>query len=344
MSGVNRRYCFTRHIDEDLVASYGSPDVSAGMVACQIIFDWDTLWPECVRYAIGQAEVAPTTGALHIQGYCELHKPMRFTGLQSAVALLQGAHMEASRGTRDQNIAYCSKEESRYFGPAEYGDRGISQGHRTDLDEVGDLVKSGASMREVAETFPATYIKFSKGIRDLQAALQTGPDKEEGFEPRPWQQHLLTLLAEQPDDRHIIWVRDSKGGMGKSRMVNHLCRNHEATTLSGRLIDMQYSYQKERIVCFDISRAEVEHTDHCYSMAEQLKNGRINSGKYMPEVKYFDPPHVVFFSNSLPKQGKWSEDRCSILDLDTWKPPVQPIESTDSVAHSEARRYFNMFA
>lgn len=336
MSGVNRRYCFTRHVTDDDVASYGFADneLCHGMVAVQWILDWPHHFTGTpVRYAIGQAEQCPTTGKLHIQGYCELLKPMRFTGLQASVALLAGAHMEASRGTREQNIAYCSKEESRYFGPAEFGDSGITQGHRSDLDAVGELVRNGATIREVATEFPATYIKFSRGIQDLRNALQSGPSAEEGFKPRPWQRAILEQLAEPADDRHIIWVRDSKGGQGKSRLVNHLCRNHEATSLSGQLRDMQFSYSKEPIVCFDISRAEVEHTDHCYSMAEQLKNGRINSGKYMPEVKWFDPPHVIFFSNSLPKQGKWSEDRVKIFDLDTWKPP-----------DTAAREAFNRFA
>jgi len=131
-----------------------------------------------------------------------------------------------------------------------------------------------------------------------------------------------------PDDRHIFWVRDSLGGQGKSRMTAHLMRNHGAIRLAGRCADMAYLYKKERIAIFDISRAAVEHTDHLYSFAEELKNGSVVSTKYTSSVKQFEAPHVVFFSNSLPKEGKWSADRLILIDLDE---PTEPEEQEQVV-------------
>ena len=103
-----------------------------------------------------------------------------------------------------------------------------------------------------------------------------------------------------------------------SHLVKHLIRNHGATKLSGKVADMAYQYNSERIACFDVTRAQAGPggpSDHLYSFAEELKNGDIVSGKYVSCEKDFDAPHVVFFSNYLPDEGKWSKDRVHLIDL-----------------------------
>ncbi len=72
-------------------------------------------------------------------------------------------------------------------------------------------------------------------------------------------------------------------------------------------------------MCFDISRAAAEHSDHLYSMAEKLKNGFYLSTKYESVMKVFRPPHVLFFSNFHPDENKWSRDRVQLWDLDNWR-------------------------
>lgn len=88
--------------------------------------------------------------------------------------------------------------------------------------------------------------------------------------------------------------------------------------LSGRLADMMYAFGQSPapIVIFDISRAQAEHSDHLYTMAEHLKNGQFFSTKYNSRLVFFTPPHVVFFANTLYDQSKWSADRVKLVDLD----------------------------
>lgn len=57
-------------------------------------------------------EVAPTTGKKHYQIYFEVDSPMRRNGAQNALGSKM-AHMEIAEGTLEQNLAYCSKEETR---------------------------------------------------------------------------------------------------------------------------------------------------------------------------------------------------------------------------------------
>lgn len=328
---TSRAYVFTKHVNEKNVADY-TVEFSPEEIGVGLILSWADHWPSCVKYACGQLERAPTTGALHIQGYVELKESMRGAGLQKRVEFLADAWIKARGGSRDEARAYATKTDSRVYGPAEFGPWEAGQGYRSDLHDLAGMVLGGASNREIATELPATYLRYARGVEDLRSAIEPEPEAELDFEPRPWQQHVLSRLEEEADDRSIIWVRDSKGGAGKSRLAKHLVLNHNAIPLSGQIKDMAYLYSSQPIVIFDISRAQAEHSNHLYSMAESLKNGYITSTKYVPKLKRFKPPHVVFFSNSLPEEGKWSTDRVKLLDLDSWKPEGTVTQATQALA------------
>lgn len=159
-------------------------------------------------------------------------------------------------------------------------------------------------------------MRAHRGLHALEAALEEAPT-DVHFHPRPWQATVLTLVSSPADDRSVIWVYDPEGKAGKSRLAYHLCCQHSAVILEGKLADMCYAYNKEPIAVFDISRAAADHSDHLYSMAEKLKNGFFLSTKYESRTKYFKPPHVVFFANKKPDEGKWSKDRVKLIDLST---------------------------
>lgn len=62
---------------------------------------------ESVRYAVFGKEVAPTTGTPHLQGYLSFKSQKRFNAVQKL--LPAGAHIEAAKGTPQQNREYCTK-------------------------------------------------------------------------------------------------------------------------------------------------------------------------------------------------------------------------------------------
>ena len=45
------------------------------------------------------------------------------------------------------------------------------QGKRTDLESACALIKNGASLTSVAEEHPTTFVKFSRGLRELKLVL-----------------------------------------------------------------------------------------------------------------------------------------------------------------------------
>jgi len=313
-----RRACWTVHFNVDDYA-FDPAEVTEDEVRMQLAQDFIFAMPDnfaSTRYSVAQVERG-AEGRIHIQGYSEWDKPLRLSTVKSTIPCLATAHIEAARGSRQQCRDYCTKADTQVSEPVEVGhfDAG-GQGHRSDLDGLVEAVKAGATDRELAAQFPKQYLLHGQKIQALREALKPAP-ADNNFTPRPWQQDLIDRLKEEADDRSIIWVVDSQGGKGKSRLAYHLVCEHKACYLSGKVGDMSYMYNGERIVIFDISRAAAEHSDHLYTMAENLKNRLVVSNKYQSVLKQVEHNiHVVFFANQLPTEGKWSQDRVTLINLD----------------------------
>lgn len=270
------------------------------------------------RYVCWQRERG-ANGTVHLQGYAEFDRPVRLAALKRWLAT---AHFEPRRGTRDQARDYCRKDDTRDegddAGPFERGEFSSGgQGHRRDLEEAVAALKEGG-IRAVVENHAASFVKFNRGFYELQRQLEVKP-RDLDFIPRPWQQDVLDYLTGPPDDRHILWITDGIGNQGKSRLARHLILEHGAVQLEGRVQDMAYMYNKEKIVVIDVSRAQLDNVKHLYAFAEKLKNGVVICTKYECHQKLFDPPHVIFFSNNTWERDFWSEDRVIEVNLATYR-------------------------
>lgn len=268
-------------------------------------------YPDFIKYLTGQLEQCPETQRLHWQLYVEVDPQQRLSALQR---VFPTCHVERRGGTQAEAIAYVTKEETRVRPPVVYGTPRVShQGQRTDLEDAIELLKAGG-LKRVARDAPAAFVKYAGGLEKLEEALRDKPTDPD-FEPRPWQGDILRLVEGPANDRTIIWVYDEEGNKGKSRLTRHLVFEHEAVLLTGKLADMAYTYNSEPIVIFDVPRTAVEHMKHLFTFAEMLKNGMVHSTKYVPRVKYFKPPHVIFFANIPAPEGTWSADRLMTLTL-----------------------------
>lgn len=266
-----------------------------------------------VSYFCWQLEKCPTTERLHYQGFVVCERTKRLSAMKK---IHSTAHWESCNGSFDDNKKYCTKEESRIEGPWEKGTPPMGQGKRTDIiDAINCLTTDGYHV--MLQRFPEVYVKYHSGIDAYAMKVKKLPDMampSNGW--YIWQVELLNYLLSPPDNRTIVWVYDFKGGRGKSTLCKFLICNHNGLLLQGKINDMSFAYdEKYKIVMFDVSRTQAENLDHLYSFAEQLKNGVIFSPKYTSGMKVFSPPHVVFFANSMPQEGKWTEDRLKLIDL-----------------------------
>lgn len=60
----------------------------------------------CKKFFYGE-EICPHTKRLHLQGFMALKKPMRITEIK----LANNPRMEACKGTEEQNMTYCGKDQ-----------------------------------------------------------------------------------------------------------------------------------------------------------------------------------------------------------------------------------------
>lgn len=208
------------------------------------------------------------SGTPHLQGYIEFKRKLRPLSLKLNPAI----HWEKARGTRQQNIDYCSKSETR----------------------------TGKQY---------TNMKLPKPIKTLTSLY-------------PWQQELIDILKQDPDDRTIYWYFEQTGNVGKSAIAKYICIHMNAIILSGKSTDMKYGIMKYMekhdglapdIIIIDTPRHSAGFIS--YTGIEEIKNGCFFSSKYESDMCIFNSPHVVVFSNQEPDYDKMSADRWIVKQL-----------------------------
>lgn len=152
---------------------------------------------EGVKYCVYQWEKVTR---VHIQSYFEFTTPKSFEQIKAICG--NGAHIEKRSGTAKQASDYCKKEESRYEhrGPYEWGQIS-SQGKRSDLDEIVTDMRSGVSLHELVERNPTQFVRYGRGLREVQQMLR----------PRPKAYTKKTV--------NVLW---GPPGVGKSYFVHTL--------------------------------------------------------------------------------------------------------------------------
>lgn len=157
---VSRRWCFT-------VNNYSPLDEVN-------IHQWDT------KYLVYGREVGDS-GTPHLQGFVTFSKPYRLSGVKK---LHSTAHWEITKASSKEASDYCkkgsqSKSEwddfnisgSTFGENADVFERGIPPfpGQRSDLDDIAAAAKAGATLRELSDLAPATYIRNYRGIAHYKA-------------------------------------------------------------------------------------------------------------------------------------------------------------------------------
>lgn len=228
------------------------------------------------RYFVGQLELCPTTGKLHVQWYVAYESQRSFTKMRK---LVEGSHVE-KRGTRSSPQAasdYCKKED-RGAVPGSMVETGVlpAQGSRSDIDDSVALIQQGMNMRDIAAAHPASYVRNYRGFQALRLMLQ--PDRTE-----------LT--------RGLVYWGPS--GSGKSYHVKELFGGPDCFTISCSMIGSTVwwdGYDGQSTVVFeDFFPASVPFTlfinmIDCTPLRVQTKGNSVN----------FCPTRVVFTSNLDP--------------------------------------------
>lgn len=146
MPGTCRHLCFT------------SFDLSVVDRLSQLDFETE------VRYVVAQVEQGNDTGREHVQGYVEFFAPKRYSWWKRAIGDA-ATHCESRRGSREQARSYCTKLESRLWGPFEHG-RWVAggQGRRTDILSIKEAIDNGATPSDVADSYFKEWLRYDRAF------------------------------------------------------------------------------------------------------------------------------------------------------------------------------------
>lgn len=121
--------------------------------------EWDK---EDMNYLIYQKELCPTTNKEHFQCYVEFYKKKTIMGCKKYFD--NTTHIEIRRGTQEQAIEYCSKEDTKIDRLQIFGIPAGGQGSRTDLSNLIEAMKQGAEIDDIYELYPEMCIKYNNGV------------------------------------------------------------------------------------------------------------------------------------------------------------------------------------
>lgn len=137
----------------------------------------------------------------------------------------------------------------------------------------------------------------------------------------PWQEEVVNIILEEPDDRTIHWFWDTNGNKGKSALCKYLVVKHDAVIVSGKGTDVKYMIVKyheknkvyPEVIIYDIPRSNENYIS--YTAIEEIKNGLFASSKYECEMVVMNSPHIICFANFEPNYESMSLDRWSVKEL-----------------------------
>lgn len=257
---VARRWCFTNYkFDKIELETF-----------CEASLESEN----ALRYICFGDEICPTSGRRHMQGYCELRRPMRGASVQKLLDRLgldAKCHIEVARELRACNQNYCRKDGGFYeAGSWESG----GQGARTDLHPAIDLAKTAPTAWDLIQKFPVEYCKYSRGldrIRLLAAKRAT--------------------RAYRPIEVHVYW---GDPGTRKTDMTG-LNRDHDVFPVNCSDTFPLDNYDGEGTILFDDFYGQLR----CADMLSWC-NGQYGSVNIKGSAAYRAWTKVYITSNTAP--------------------------------------------
>lgn len=172
-------------------------------------------------------------GTQHLQGAVCLGRQVSFSTVKTWYGFRR-AHLEAMRGSVEDSVRYCSKED---LNPFEIGTR-PSPGKRSDLEAVVESIKGGSNMRSIALDHPTAFIKFTRGLTALRNTIV--PPRDPSTPPT------------------VYWLFGSTG-VGKTKCAWEFGVAHggpEAIWLSNGGTRWFDGYDSQEVVIFDDLRSK----------------------------------------------------------------------------------------
>jgi len=162
-----RNYCFTINFADGEVTALLSEE-----------------FPEWFTFCVWQLEIGHDNNVLHYQGYleCSGKKSMRQI---HAVPGFERSSLEVRRGSQQQAVTYCTKQDTRVDGPWFHGEQ-KEQGKRSDLVQLKRAIDNGASDVTLWDDHFSSMTRYHKAFSTYKRVKAP---------KRDWITHFLVIIG-----------------------------------------------------------------------------------------------------------------------------------------------------
>lgn len=212
-------------------------------------------------------------GTKHYQGYVEFRNGVTMERLKK---INERIHWESTRGSREQNIIYCSKEKV------------LTSTFKTSKK---DLILSD-------------YINVSwkPWQQDIIRLVRSEPDNRSIY----WYWEPEGNVGKSFLVKYLCVKYDALMVFGKAADIKHAVATNEIVR------EKLETYDEPLIVIMNVPR----HASVDYKALEQVKDGLFFTGKYDSTMVYIYRVHLIVLSNSAPETSNLSQDRWKIIRIE----------------------------
>lgn len=277
---------------------------------------------DVVRYIVFQSEICPETKNKHLQGYIELSERVRRKRLQEEI-LKCGKHWCQAREDKNnkRSISYCQKPNRDW--PAsnsdydcydiesniryESGNKDMTQGNRSDLDNLMIMIKSGTTaLEEIKNKYPGLYLKFRRNI--LSEYREYNPKLSDPIDLKlyEWQEEIMKELNNKVVRRKILWIWSKESETGKSTFSDYVSSKIYTYKIPNfKWVDIIHNYyENHKVIWINLPREKDELDENLVNILEKLSDGGVvTSGKFEGIEKKLKA-HIVVTSNSPPPNSR----------------------------------------
>jgi len=246
-------------------------------------------------------------GRQHWQCYFQLSQCVKLGFLKNNVS--SRMHWIPANGTAQQNITYCSKEDTDpwIFGVPKLTKK--ESGKLRGAETIRLALMPGTTWIDVVEEAGSYAFQHKTQVEGLIRQA----NKRKHRKAAKASMKLEDLLAWQrkqynhyllQDNRTILWMYDKVGCLGKTHLLKFIAlQNGGIYFENGKRADLTryWDYQPYAAVNFTRDKEGIA----CYSFLESLKDGAMFSSKYEPESKITNIiVRVIVAANWLPQLDK----------------------------------------
>jgi len=139
------------------------------------LLDWAKIWEakeDLIRYMVWGEETCPKSKKKHMQGWLQLKVKKTLGGVKKLIGSIK-THLEACRGDEYDNDVYCKKDQ-KFTIKGKF----VTQGQRTDLEGIKEMLDEGVSMKKVADANWEVYCKYHRAFDKYEQMVIKSKTKE----------------------------------------------------------------------------------------------------------------------------------------------------------------------